>query len=205
MVNITLQWEGPFSLDTPDNRSQFLPKDAPGVYLWTVTQRLEHVISFRISYVGETSSLRDRMHEHVSAILGGKALLFEDGQLLKGTQLTPFYKPPLRHENPFREFLEGFNKHSQLAYMNLVSYRFFWAEMSKYGGRQGSPYRKAVESALIVDAKKRNDPLQNGRPMGSGSVSLLRENSPKVRIESDFSQAEGLRDIVPASMDYGNK
>ena len=202
MENISLQWEGPFRLDTPDNRSQFHPKDAPGVYLWTVTQRLEHRISFRISYVGQTSSLRNRMHEHISDLLGGKALLFEDGQLHRGTQLTPFYEPPRRSENSFREFLEGFNKHSQLAYMNLVSYRFFWAEMYGHGGRQGSLFRRAVESALIVYAKY---PLQNNWRKGSGGVSLLQKNSPKVRIESDFSKAEGLREVVQASMDYGDK
>ena len=210
MENIMLQWEGPFSLDTPDNRSQFHPKDAPGVYLWTVTQPLERRISFRISYVGQTSSLRNRMHEHISNIFGGKSLLFEDGQLLKGTPLNDssvFYKPPDR-ENPFRVrefFLEDFNRHSQLAYTNLLSYRFFWAEMSKPDGPQVLLFRKAVESALIGHAIKMKDPLQNGRRKGTGSVSLLSKNSPKVRIDSDFSKAEGLREVVPTSMDYGDK
>ena len=201
MENILLQWEGPFSLDTPDNRSQFHPKDVPGVYLWTVRHPLENQTSFRISYVGETSSLRNRMHEHITSILGGKALLFEEEQFLRGTPLnasTARYKPS-RSENPFREFLEDFNKYSQLAYRNLVSYHFFWAEMSEDGGLQGLPSRKAVESALIAHAIKKNDPLQNH------SVSLSRKNSRKFMIESNFSRAEGLSEVVPASMDYGDK
>lgn len=202
MENITLQWEGPFSLDTPENRNQFHPKDAPGVYLWTVMQCLDHRISFRISYVGQTSSISNRIHEHISGILGGKACLFEDGQLIRGTPLdanSACYIPCLE------KFLKDLDKYSQLAYKNLVSYRFFWAEMPSHGGSQGSRFRKAVETALIEYAKKKNYPLQNGTPMGSGSVSLSKENSPKIRIESNFSRAEGLSDIVPASMDYGGK
>ena len=200
MEKITLNWKGPFSIDTPDNRSKFLPPDKPGVYLWTVAQHLEHLISFRVSYVGQTSSLRNRIYEHISGILGGQACLYGDEHLIQG---EPPEKSLRRYtpgqENLLNEFLKDFQKYSQLAYQNLVSYSFFWAEMPGYEGRDRLCFRNAVESALIEHAHRNGYLLQNDR------LSLNPNNSPKILIESEFSEAEQLRTVLLPNMSYGEK
>lgn len=195
MENIKLIWMGPFSLATADNRSKFIPPHKPGVYLWTIAQHLDRQISFKISYVGQTSSLRDRMYQHISGILGGQSSLYGEEHLIQGEppeERHRRYTPG--HKELLNEFLNDFKKYSQLAYQNLVSYSFFWAEMPEYGGRDGLSFRNAVESALIKHVRYK---LQNDRP------SLKPNNCPKVMIESEFLEAEGLRAVLPPTMSYG--
>lgn len=195
MQKIELQWMGPFSVDTPDNRRSFIPPNKPGVYLWTVGQHSVSVTSFKVSYVGQASSLRNRLYEHISRILGGQYSLYGDEHLIQGEipeKRLRMYEPS--DANILNQFISEFPKYSQLAYQNVMSYRFFWAEMPGYSGSVQSCFRKAVESALI---KHMGHQLQNT------SLSLEPRNSPKILIESNFAKAEALRMLLPSTMSYG--
>lgn len=145
---ITLQWQGPFSLATPGDRSQFRPPPEPGVYLWAVRE----AVSYRIAYVGEAADLRTRFCQHVTWILGGGYKLYADP-----------VRDPARYipkwDNFFETYLNQFDELSRLAYENAIAYSFFWA------GLVGSAQmRKSVESALISAAKKRGEAIQNVAP-----------------------------------------
>lgn len=200
MESITLRWRGPYSLDSGRNLGEFDPPDEPGVYLWTVLRGPEHPDSFMISYVGQASSIRNRMLKHISGILGGEACLYNDDHLFKGKfpdDSTKRYIPEGR--NLLNKFVNEFEEYSVLARKNLASYYFFWAVMPNYRGREGAPFRMAVESALIEKTKNR---LQNWRKEGKG-ISLSQAKSPHILIKSEFSDAKKLRELVEMSMNYG--
>jgi hypothetical protein len=59
-------------------------------------------------------------------------------------------------------FLADFEKYSALALHNLRSYRWFWATAAQLAGPMNG-IRKAVESGLISEAKKSDEPLQSTR------------------------------------------
>lgn len=195
MQKIELEWMGPFSVDTPDSRRSFIPPHQPGVYLWAVVQHSDSVSSFKVSYVGQTSNLRNRLYEHISGILGGLSSLYGDEHLVQGEipeKKLRKYEPS--HANLLNEFISDFPKYSQLAYQNVMSYRFFWAEMPGYSGSVQSCFRKAVESALIK---------YTGHQLQNTNLSLEPRNSPKILIESNFAKAEALRMLLPSTMSYG--
>jgi len=151
-LSIQLKWQGPFGVATLKQRAAFSPPVAGGVYLWTVAFELGH----RISYVGEAANLQERMYQHVFYTLGGAYCLYGDDHLARGDKPTPQYEPG--PSNLFGRYLNEFDALSKLALKNIFAYRFFWAVLDKE-----REIRQAVESALITEARDREEPIQNDR------------------------------------------
>ncbi|WP_291321844.1 hypothetical protein [Desulfonatronospira sp.] len=168
-TEILLEWKGPHSLLTDDTREYFLPPEYPGVYLWCVGKQ----DSFLISYVGRASNLQKRMYEHIFWMLGGRYDLYGDDHFLEGAPPKSEYIPSFK--NLLTDFVKDFSNRSSLAYRNLTLYTYFWATIRKDWRTQ-----IAVESAIIEQSKKLNQPLQNDR------LSLRPENSPHLLIRSHF-------------------
>ena len=80
---------------------------------------------------------------------------------------------------------------ARFAFRNLTSYQFWWATVSVE--RQ---IRRAFESALIVEARTRGEPLQNDR------VSRGESRSARIHITSSFPSGRTISGIE-ASIDYG--
>jgi len=200
-ITLELLWKGPFTLSTPEERRHFDPPTGGGLYLWCVGRHP----GYRVSWVGQSGNLEGRMYSHICSILGGAYWLYSDAHLIDGlgpVQEYAEYKPGLK--NILEVFLADFGKHSSMALRNLQSYTFFWAEFPGElpGGEdrwKPSVVRKAVESALITEAKKRGEPLQNG-PRSLGSA-----KSPRVTIKSRFLRAGFEVPGIPEEIQYGEK
>ena len=164
MTTIGLRWEGPFSLDTNENRTRFRPPNNAGVYIWAVGKEND----LRISYVGQSSNLRNRMYEHIFSTLGGAYWLYEDAHFLSGDKPSEVYRSGL--ENILGTYIPNFRELSVTAYRNLILNKIFWAILEA-----NSKTRKLVESALIRDATENEEPIQNERVSvkPTESVSLL--------------------------------
>jgi hypothetical protein len=65
-MKLELDRKGPFRVAMPDERRKFRPPTGSGVYLWCVSP---HPV-YRVTYVGQSGNLWDRMYEHISSILG---------------------------------------------------------------------------------------------------------------------------------------
>jgi len=162
-MEITLQWTGPFGLATPDQRKQFSPPNESGVYLWTVANEKAP----RVSYVGEAGNVADRFYEHVFCILGGAYCLCDRRHLVDGKTPHPVDRPS--RNALFADFLDENGCYWRLARRNLFACRFGWATLP--GERRVC---EAVESALITEARERDQPLQNER------VRCGRRSSPRL-------------------------
>lgn len=174
-TTVTLDWIGPFSLDTADARGDFKPPNEQGVYLWTIPKDGD----FKIAYVGEAKDLAARLYQHFHMLLGGGYELYATKPLrnaVKPTDAICEYKPG--QAQLFREFLGDFEWLSQLALRNLHSYRFFWAKMDAYD----DPTRLLTESALIKGAVSQNQPIQNER------VSRRPNCEHRIRVVSKFKE-----------------
>lgn len=184
-MQICLDWRGPFGLATPEQRSAFMPPETSGVYLWTVGGERQTLIS----YVGEAVNLRQRMYAHVFWLLGGGYCLYGDDHLVHGIAPVADYTPG--HGNLFTRYLNEFDSLSQLAFRNLIAYRFFWA-----CAPQDRFVRQAIESALIADARKRKQPIQNPR------LSRSPQNSTRLQLRSTFP-CSGDIGGMPSEILYG--
>ena len=152
MTEVTLNWEGPFMLDTHENRERFSPPSNAGVYIWVVGKQND----LRISYVGQSSNLEQRMYQHIFYTLGGAYLLYEDSHFLKGTSPTEKYEPGL--EGILTKFIPRFPELSRVAFRNLTLNRTYWAVL-----HEAAETRTLVESALISQATIKGEPIQNER------------------------------------------
>lgn len=76
-LEVSLIWQGPFSLASPASRASFAPPSESGLYLWTVVRDGQH----RICYVGEAINLLHRFYQYISSTLGGSYSLYEQEQL----------------------------------------------------------------------------------------------------------------------------
>ena len=175
VTTVTLDWKGPFSLDTADGRGDFKPPNEQGVYLWTIPKDGD----FKIAYVGEAKDLAARLYQHFHFLLGGGYELYSTKSLRAGVKPTDAiceYKPG--QTQLFQDFVGDFEWLSQLALRNLHSYRFFWAKM----GDHDDPTRLLTESALIERAKGQEQPLQNER------VSRRPNSEHPIRVVSKFDE-----------------
>lgn len=189
MEPLKLVWNGPFSLATAEGRHDFLPPTDGGIYLWCVG-RHPHL---RISYVGEASNIQWRLYEHIFWTLGGAYSLYSDNHMVDGAMPDhPAYTPGPK--NILDIFLGDFSKYSEMAYSNLLAYSFYWATMIQANRFD----RRAVESALIHEFKKRKEPLQNTR------TSIAPINCPRRTITSEFKAGSELI-AVPQSLEYGEQ
>lgn len=152
---ITLKWDGPFSLASSELIAKFKPPKEPGVYLWIVGAAEQ----YQISYIGETANLWDRIYAHSTSMLGGAYYLYSDDHLIhrKDPNEHVKYKPGFC--NLLTKFLSEYPNYSLVAHRNLTLYKWFWAVLS-----EEKEIREAVESALIDAAQKENVPVQNDRP-----------------------------------------
>jgi hypothetical protein len=174
-TEVTLAWEGPFSLGTADSRGKFEPPNEPGVYLWTIPKDDD----FQIAYVGEAKDLAARLYQHFHFLLGGGYELYATKSLRAGVKPTDAmceYKPG--QTQLFQDFVGDFEWLSQLALRNLHSYRFFWAKMGDHDDRT----RLLAESALIECAIDQAQPIQNER------VSRRPNSEHPIRVVSKFDE-----------------
>lgn len=148
MTHILLDWEGPF--DLVSGREEFKPPGQPGIYLWTLADSPN---SFRISYVGESGNIRNRLYQHAHSILGGAYWLFETPE---AQRLGKFGNKAYKPGDFLTKFLNDFSHYADMAYRNLAAYHFFWANVN---GDQA--LRRAVEDLIIVAAGQKKDPVQN--------------------------------------------
>lgn len=151
MTNLLLDWVGPSNLVPTPGGAQFQPPDWSGIYLWTIEESPNR---FRISYVGESGNIRNRLYQHIHSILGGAYWLFEDREAQNSGKYgkNKAYKPA----DFLEKYLGDFPYYADLAYKNLTAYHFFWAQLD--GDKN---LRKAAEDLIIVAANKAKDPLQN--------------------------------------------
>ena len=185
VLTLHLDWKGPFCLATSGARQAFAPPSEGGVYLWCVGRDPVH----RVSYVGQAVNLRDRMYQHIFWTLGGAYRLYSDGHLVDGSCPVPEYEGGL--ENILTVFLADFGKYSATALHNLQSYSFFWVAIP--GERS---IRQAVESALITEAKRAGEPLQNDKR------SRTPAKSRRLMIVSSFQCGAEVAGI-PIKINYG--
>ena len=181
-LEITLEWRGPFDLASHDHRVVFAPPTTSGIYLWTVA-------AHRVSYVGEATNLANRFYQHVFSMLGGAYCLYDEDHLSRETPPVPVYRPS--QESLFTTFFDDFDRHSRLAFRNLVSYRFWWATVD-----DKRKVRQAIESALIEEARQRGEPIQNDRVSRGPSASV------RLRITSVFQTEDKVKGIS-GTIQYG--
>jgi len=169
LLEIALEWKGPFGLGTPEQRAAFSPPMKSGVYLWTVAND----DCPRISYIGQASNLQERFYQHVFWTLGGAYRLYGEDHLVRGLPPEDIYVPSM--ENLLTSFLADDSSLRELARKELCTYRFWWATV-----KEQRVVREAVESALILSAKERGEPIQNPR------VSRGQLRSPHLRVAPAF-------------------
>ena len=182
-IEINLSWQGPYGLATPELRERFAPPSQPGVYLWTVGQQS----NYHVSYIGKANDLKERMYQHVTAMLGGAYHLYDEAHMVRGEPPKSRYQPGLAN------FLKDFDTMTGLAHLNLASYRFFWAVLE-----QNTRVLEAVESALITDALRSGEHIQNGK------VSRGPSKSKKVHISCQFPSNLSIRGIRTEYCPYGD-
>ncbi|HKX45891.1 MAG TPA: GIY-YIG nuclease family protein [Planctomycetota bacterium] len=170
MVELLLNWAGPFSLRTPESRQAFRPPSEPGVYIWTVGTRRA------LSYVGQAADLRARLYQHIHNALGGAYWIYEreyfEGRTVPSD--VSAYEPEPATFN--QRFLDEFDRLSQLALLNLTSFEMYWAVVE--GGRQ---QREEVESAYIAWARE-----QSPRVVQNEALSRAGDASNPLLILSSF-------------------
>lgn len=185
-IRLSLEWQGPFSLPTRETRLSFLPPAEPGIYVWTVGL----AVGRRISYIGQAADLQRRMYEHVFWTLGGAYCLYSDDHLLHAEHPILEYEP--EPKNLLRPYLDDFTHLGQLAFKNLTAYEMYWSIL---GG--DAQLREAVESALITEAQKMNEPLQNTR------VSRGSAKSKSMTISSPFPTGTHIQRAI-SEIEYGS-
>ena len=121
MIDIQLDWKGPFGLSA-EHRACFSPPRASGVYIWSVAPTK----GYRVSYIGECANLADRMYHHVHCMLGGAYTLYGDDHLDDGAEPKPLYEPG--PQILYTRFCDEYTTLSQLALRNATAYQFFWTE-----------------------------------------------------------------------------
>jgi hypothetical protein len=162
-----------------EGRRAFAPPIHPGVYLWLTGDPPR----LALSYVGQTKHLQQRFYEHSVSTLGGGYLLYEPKSLASGLRQEPRYVP--RYATYFRDFLDHWEELGHVAYQNLTSYHFTWAQVD--GDKR---LRESIESALICEARRLEAPLQNPRTSRDSSVATA------IRIEHRLPPGVTLHGLV---------
>lgn len=157
-----------------------------GVYVWTIPTEQGHLLA----YVGESSALVNRWHEHIRGQLGGYYQVYDPQLLRRGEGLKKLYECK-NEQTPLVEFTKEI---AQFAWENATAYDWYWALFPS-----DQNLRRAVESA-ILDAVI-------GTPDGrlvTTNRSVLSANASRVRCVStwpDGVRVLGLREVV----EYGEK
>ena len=185
-MEVVLDWKGPFGLSTEKERAGFSPPTESGVYLWTVANDE----CLRISYVGQASNFQERFYQHMFWTLGGAYRLCGDSHVLQGMMPEEVYVPSMK--TLLTQFLADDSTLRERARTELCAYRFWWAPFAAE-----KVVREAVESALILSAKERGEPIQNPR------VSRGQHCSPHIRIQHPFPSGTRIGGVV-SSLEYGD-
>lgn len=168
---VQLAWDGPCNPFPGVAGEAFDPPDASGVYLFTVPRSQGPAIT----YVGEASSLRSRLLEHVFWLLGGAYELYSQESLTGDGELETEYSPGRGRENLVPGFVARWEELADLARRQLRNYRFYWAVVA---GDRG--LRRCIESALIEAARREGGALENAR------LSVAPEAVRRTRVASTF-------------------
>ncbi len=182
---LRLKWRGPWKFT--DGKSDIAPqKKVPGVYLWVVGGPDNR----HVSYVGQSSDLRQRFYDHMISILGGGYWLYKPETL---TDVLPVceeenisYKPNPDELNT--DFVTQYDCYSKVAKRNLESYEIFWAEITGQTTAfrmSDDSFRKSVESlfiAALMSNEKTKVVLQNERR------SLSWEEEDHLEVISNFPE-----------------
>ncbi|MGB3977140.1 MAG: hypothetical protein WBM02_00425 [bacterium] len=169
---INLIWEGPFTLSGDHPEERFKPPEVSGVYIWTIAEHL----GYKLAYIGQTSNLRERFHQHILYTLGGGYELYKKDYFRKAIYPSKDYGPGF--DGIVSDFVVNFESRSKLAYENLMSYQFFWTPVN-----YSTKVLESIESALISrvqECKETEQALQNGSP------SRLPHSSVKIRLPKPF-------------------
>jgi len=118
------------------------------------------------------------MRQHIVCTLGGQYLLHSDNHLIQGAPPDQVYTPD--RDNILAVFLADFARYSALALHNLLAYRFFWATLP-----HEQFVRRMVESAIVNEARRLGEPLQNhprAVPANARAVSITSTFPPGIRL-----------------------
>lgn len=189
--SVELKWKGPVSW-----QKLALLKEAEqlsGVYVWIVRD------GGWPTYIGMSSSVRNRVFDEFTDLLGGVSMLYEPDRLVRGAiridgKLEPEYDPkwPNIYDAVFHK---DFERLSDLAVENLKLMDVYWAEVPP-----PSDVRLAVESALISVARdKCPDVLQNTR------VSRGNDTAIAVVVRHPFPGECCLSSQLEESISYGTR
>ena len=183
-IAIVLNWQGPFRCVEANKTG--LPKNEPGVYLWTVLVGEKYLVN----YVGESATVVSRWSSQVRDVLGGRSRVFNPDKLQTG-ELDELYR-----DNGGSHNLAALSPSVvQAAFDNIRVSSLFFAPLG-----DEKTVRLSVESGIISEIRK----SESARGILTNGGALIEEAARKVDVTSKWPENICV-DGIPDSFSFGER